>query len=320
MTPNIQLLIDAAAVCAAPLTLAGYLFVRFRRERRREPIAVLIGPLLDEKFRTADLLTSASLDPLMERIDDVRDDVAELKRLIEHTLATPPPEPPPSPGDPIALEHQILSESWKQVRKNSELSAALDEALQDRAWTQQLDQLASIVPGDLKPTFDAVIVPCREHRSLLQRIDLIPRILDGEIGRLTTDAAEIRRTRELASLLNSELGKVLDFRVKSWVTDSFLPFADLYLQRCQQAQIDKCDVAMSEGLTLVRDMLRIAAVEPIEVTPGETLFDSTRHVGRSTSNDPRFADGVITGVVRNGFIEGGQLVIRQPEVIVNRMR
>jgi len=95
---------------------------------------------------------------------------------------------------------------------------------------------------------------------------------------------------------------------------------DLYLQRCQQAQIEKRDGATSEGLTLVRNMLRIAAVEPIEVTPGETLFDSTRHVGRSTSNDPRFADGVITGVVRNGFIEGGQLVIRQPEVIVNRMR
>lgn len=320
MTPNIPLLINAAALCAAPLTLAGYLFIRFRRERRREPFADVIGRLLDEKFRAADLLTSAGLIPVTDRIDHLRDDVAALTRLIEQTLATPPPEPPPSPGDPIALEHQILSESWKQVRKNNELSAALDEALQDRAWTQLLDQLGNIVPGDLKPTFDAVIVPCREHRSLLQRIDLIPRILDGEIGRLTTDAEEIRRTRELASLLNSELAKVLDFRVKSWVTDSFLPFADLYLQRCQQAQIEKRDGAMSEGLTLVRNMLRIAAVEPIDVTPGETLFDSTRHVGRSTSNDPRFADGVITGVVRNGFIEGGQLVIRQPEVIVNRMR
>jgi molecular chaperone GrpE (heat shock protein) len=320
MTPNIPLLMNAAALCAAPLTLAGYLFVRSRRERRREPLTVVIRRLLDEKFRAAELLTSAGLTPLTDRIDDLRDDVAELARLIEHTLATPPPEPPRPAGDPIALEHQILSESWKQLRKNNELSAALDEALQDRAWTQLLDQLGNVVPGDLKPTFDAVIVPCREHRSLLQRIDLIPRILDGEIGRLTTDAEEIRRTRELASLLNSELDRVLDFRVKSWVTDSFLPFADLYLQRCQQAQIEKRDGAMSEGLTLVRNMLRIAAVEPIDVTPGETLFDSTRHVGRSTSNDPRFADGVITGVVRNGFIEGGQLVIRQPEVIVNRMR
>ncbi len=320
MNPNIPLLVNAAALCAAPLALGGYVFIRYRRERQQIPLADIVGRLLDEKFRAANLLTSDGLAPLTDRIDDVRDDVAALSRLFEATLATPPAEPPPSSADPIALEHQILSESWKQVRKNNELSAALDEALQDRAWTQLLDQLGNIVPGDLKPTFDAVVVPCREHRSLLQRIDLIPRILNGSIASLPTDAEEIRRTRELASLLNSDLSRVVDFRVKSWITDSFLPFADLYLQRCQQMQNEKRDVAMTEGLTLVRNMLRIAAVDPIEVTPGETLFDSTRHVGRSTSNDPRFADGVITGVVRNGFIEGGQLVIRQPEVIVNRMR
>jgi molecular chaperone GrpE (heat shock protein) len=320
MTPDIPLLINAAALCVTPLALGAYVFIRSRRERRREPLADVIGRLLDEKFRSAELLTSAGLTPLTDRIEDVRDELVALARLVEETQATPQVEPPPSPGDPIALEHQVLSESWKQVRKNDELSAALDEALSDRAWTQVLDQLGNVVPGDLKPTFDAVVVPCREHRSLLQRIELIPRILNGSIARLASDAAEIRRTRELAALINSELSKVLDFRIRTWVTDSFLPFADLYLQRCQQAQIEKRDDATAEGLSLVRNMLRVAAVEPIEVTPGETLFDSTRHVGRSTSNDPRFADGVITGVVRNGFIEGGQLVIRQPEVIVNRMR
>src|SRR5262249_34473725 len=101
----------------------------------------------------------------------------------------------------------------------------------------------------------------------------------------------------------------------------FLQFADLYLQRCQQARLEKRDGSeLRDGLLLVRQVLHAADVEPIEVTPGETLFDSARHVGRSTTNDPRFADGVITGVIRNGFIEEGQQVIRQPEVIVNRMR
>jgi molecular chaperone GrpE (heat shock protein) len=316
MTPNIPLLINAAALCAAPLALGGYMFIRSRRERRQEPLPEVIGRLFDAKFRDAALLTSADLAPLASGIDQVRGEVAALARLVEQLPATPPS----SPGDPVVLEHQILSESWKQVRKNNEMSAALDEALQDRAWTQVLDQLGNVVPSDLKPTFDAVIVPCREQRSLLQRIELIPRILNGSIVRLTTDAEEIRRTRDLASLLNSELARVLDFRVRTWVTDSFLSFADLYLQRCQQAQIERRDGEMKEGLSLVCSLLRVASLEPIEVTPGETLFDSSRHVGRSTSNDPRFADGVITGVVRNGFIEGGQLVIRQPEVIVNRMR
>jgi len=316
MTHNIPLLINAAALCVTPLALLAYLFVRSRRKRRQKPLSEVIERLLDEKFRAAELLTAADLVPLADGIDQVRGEVAALARLVGQV-----PAPPPLPsGDPVALEHQILSESWSIVRKNDELSAALDEALQDRAWTQLLDQLGNVVPTDLKPTFDAVISPCREHRSLLQRIELIPRIVNGSMARLTTDAEEIRRTRELASLLNSELVKILDFRIRTWVTDSFLSFADLYLQRCQQAQIEKRDGVMAEGLSLVRNMLRVAAVEPIEITPGETLFDSTRHVGRSTSNDPRFADGVITGVVRNGFIEGGQLVIRQPEVIVNRMR
>jgi molecular chaperone GrpE (heat shock protein) len=42
-------------------------------------------------------------------------------------------------------------------------------------------------------------------------------------------------------------------------------------------------------------------------------------MGRSTANNPNFADGIIVGVVRNGFIRGGREVIRQPEVIVNRL-
>jgi hypothetical protein len=225
----------------------------------------------------------------------------------------------PQTADPVALEHEILAASWKQFRADRELSAAFDEAVRNRDWTGLIDDLKNAIPHDLEPAFDAVVGPCREHRTLVQRIELIPRVVSGEFPRLATDAAEVNRARELTNLLTPDNASRLDFRVERWVTDTFLPFADLYLQRYQQAQLEERVGELQTGRDLIRQLLQIATVEPIDVTPGETVFDSSRHVGRSTTNDPRFPDGVITAVIRNGFIEGQQM-IRQPEVIVNRLR
>lgn len=322
MTVEATLLVNLAALVLMPLALIAFLIVQGKREQIPDRVAEVTRRLLDERLRAANLVTNDDVAPLATGVDKLRLDVASLTVTVEQLLSRMPTTTPAplAPEDRVALERQILSESWKQFRRNGELSAALDDALQEGEWTQLLDQLVNIVPADLKPTFDSVVAPCREQRALLKRIGLIPRIAAGNLPRLPTDAEEIRRTRELAALLTSEVPRIVEFRFRNWVTDSFIGFADLYLQRYQQAQLDDGAETMRQGVGLVRQVLRAAAVEPIEVTPGETLFDSTRHVGRSTSNDPRFSDGVITGVVRNGFIEGGQLVIRQPEVIVNRMR
>lgn len=316
MTLETILLIITAALCVTTLALLVVLLLHARRDREQRQFSLTAIRLLDEKLQAASLVTSNELARLADRLELVHGDVSALAHSLEGVLA----REESGPFDPVAIEHEILGESWRQFRKNVELSAALDDALQDRAWTQPLDQLKSVVPAELRPSFDDVVGPCREHRSLLQRLELIPLIVEGRFSRLPSDAEEIRRTRELAALLSSEVAKVAGFRFKTWVTDSFLHFADLYLQRYQQAQLDKRDAEMHEGMQLVRHVLSVAAVEPIDVTPGDTLFDSRYHVGRSTTNDPRFSDGVITGVVRNGFIEGGLQVIQQPEVIVNRMR
>ena len=305
-------LIDAVALVVMVFALLGFLLLHSRRSRGQAE-ATIRG--LGDTLRAAKL---ATFDDVAMRFDRLRADIAALAASIEQGRAQP--SSASGSGDPVALERQVLAESWKQFRKNADRSSALDDALHDRAWTQLLDRLTPVVPSNLKPSFDAAIDPCREQRSILQRLELIPQIVDGTFARLPSDAEEIRRTRELAALLNSAVDRVTEFRFKNWVTDSFLSFADLYLQRCQQATPDQQNGEMRDGLLLVRQVLHAADVEPIDVTPGETLFDSTRHVGRSTSNDPRFADGVITGVIRNGFVEGGRQVIRQPEVVVNRMR
>jgi hypothetical protein len=277
---------------------------------------------------TAKFAAIPSPEALHTKLAVLRQDITKLGAAVEAVArrrTDPPPKPTPAATDPIALEHQVLGETWKQFRANKELLTSFENAMQESAWEPLINDLTKTVPDDLKPTFEAVTAPWREHRMLIHKISLVPRLVNGDLKRLDNDAEELRRTREYASLLagtqsSGEGALRLSFRFKSWVTDTFLPFADLYLQRFQQSQIEQRNSDLEAGARIVRQVLRIAAVEPIDVTLGETPFDSTRHIGRSTTNDPRFSDGVITGVVRNGFIERGQQVIRQPEVIVNRTR
>lgn len=321
MTLETMLLIACTTFSAIAVALLGFVLLRRRRMTpdRLEAARRLEATIqqLDEKLNGANVLTLEQLTPISDELVQVRLILSRVTRLVEKMAAA---QSPAETRDPVALEHQVLGESWKQFRANKELSAAFDTAVKDGTWESLLNELTKVVPADLRPTFDDVVSPCREHRTLVRRIGVIPRVVGGTCPRLENDAEEVRRTRELAALLTPETASRLDFRVESWVTDTFLPFADLYLQRHQRARLEKHDEDLQAGVNLVRQVLRIAAVEPIDVTPGETPFDSTRHIGRSTTNDPRFSDGVITDVVRNGFVEGGQQVIRQPEVVVNRMR
>jgi hypothetical protein len=279
---------------------------------------------IEARLATAIVATPDHLRPILDEVRAMRGDIVNVGHEVAQLTSKPAPAAATAATDPVALERQVLAEWWKLFRANGELSAAFDAASQDSAWDPLLRDLTKTVPQDLKPTFDAVVAPWREHRHLIQKIAYVPRLVSGDVERLP-DAEELRRMREFADLLKSAQSSAdapsrLTFRFKNWVTDAFLPFADLFLQRYQQARLDNRHRELETGVALVIDLLRVAAVEPIDVTPGETPFDSTRHIGRSTTNDQRFADGVITGVVRNGFIEGGQQVIRQPEVIVNRLR
>jgi hypothetical protein len=317
MTIETMLLVACTALSLTAVVLLAFLLFQRKRALLQEADAAkrLDAAIdrLDEKVNGANVLTVEQLDPIAKELGSLREQATGVLRVVEQIAAKEP-----AASDAVALEHQILGAEWNQFCANKELSAAFESATRDNAWYGVLDELTKVVPADLKPTFDGVTGPCREHRMVIQRIGFIPRIISGKFPRLDTDAEEVRRTRELAGLLHSDSSR-LGFRFQSWVTESFLPFADLYLQRYQQAQLEKRPGELQNGADLVRQLLRIAAVEPIEVTLGETLFDSARHIGRSTTNDPHVADGVITGVIRNGFLEGQQ-VLRQPEVIVNRNR
>jgi hypothetical protein len=318
MTLETGLLMACTALSLIAVALLSFLLFRGKRARREEADATqridAAIDLLSEKLNGASVLTVEQLHPIATGLGRLCEEVASVAHLVEEI----PARTRPDATSQVALEHQILEAEWNQFCANKELNAAYESAARDNEWHVVLDELTKVVPADLRPTFDAVIGPCREHRTVVQRIGFVPRIIAGKFPRLETEAEEVRRTRELTGLLRCDASR-LGFRFQSWVTETFLPFADLYLQRFQQAKFEKRQEELQAGATLVRQVLRMAAVEPVEVTLGETLFDSARHIGRSTTNDPHVPDGVITGVIRNGFLEEQQ-VIRQPEVIVNRNR
>jgi hypothetical protein len=256
----------------------------------------------------------AAHDATMERITALFREVGDVK---EHLARIADLAAEPAGGDAVRLEHEVLAEHWKVFRDKKGV-----QQTQENPWDNLLSELPAFVPTELQPSLDAVLTPYREHRFFIQKIGIIPGVVSGQM-RLASEAAELKRARDLTQLLiaaqNDGHGR-LEFPFPSWVTDTFLPFADLYLQNYQKARLEKRDGDLQKGMSLVREILRMVAVEPIDVTLGETRFDSARHIGRFTSSDPHFADGVITGVVRNGFVESGRQVIRQPEVVVNRVR
>jgi hypothetical protein len=239
-------------------------------------------------------------------------------------------QPPAAPPACIPLEREVLRETWKKFqRENKEILAAVVTARQDEQWRQirepLLLHLPPCVPEDLKPTFDAVMAPPREFHHLMTKLTVVERLAGDELEKLP-DAQELTRLREYVNLLvilqNSHLvADRLKFRLEPWIMDHFLGFADLFLQKVQQDAMDPQRASqdlLTPGLRIVHQVLKIADLEPVELTPGVTPFDSSRHVGRSTASDARLANGVIAGVIRNGFTRG-QRIIRQPEVIVNRL-
>lgn len=234
-----------------------------------------------------------------------------------------------STSSSIVLEREILKEAWSKFCKNDEIKSTLASAWDERWMAVReplLRHLPQLVPEDLRPTFEAAVAPAKDFHGLTSKVSLVRLLVDGKgkIPPLPSEAQELMRLRELTGLLtiiqtSNLVADRLNFRLEPWIVDSFLGFADLFLQRYQKAQMEKRESQLQPGYEIVRQILKIADLEPVDLTLGVTPFDSARHIGRSTASDPSVASGVILGVIRNGFIRGGQQVIRQPEVIVNRV-
>jgi len=304
---------------------------RSRDEQRDERLAKLAAAMasrsmVEELGARLDALQERLGEPAGPRLDELTARLAACEESARQALL---PAPRPEP-DGIPLEREVFAETWKKfTREHREVLAALEAARRDDRWRDVREplllQLPPCVPDDLKPTFDAAMTPPREFHHLLTKLTVAQRLAQNELDPLAA-VQELTRLREyinfLVILQNTSLASDrLNFRLESWIMDQFLGFADLFLQRAQQGATDAQRAqpdSLALGQRIVERVLQLADLQPVALIPGVTPFDSSRHVGRSTTSDARLANGVIAGVIRNGFVRG-QKVIRQPEVIVNRL-
>ena len=237
-------------------------------------------------------------------------------------------EPVAAPGLlPLNLEQMILSEIWKKFRDNRKTTEAMEKAVRDSTWQEirvpLLSQLPQVVPEDLRAALEAILAPVQDSYNLVTKLSLVPRLMNGDLPKLESEAQEGMRLRELGTLLimtqSSNLVDRLNFRLGDWIDHHFLGFTDQFLQRYQQAQLEGAAEPLESCHQLIRQVLSMAGLEPIGLTLGSTLFDDRRHLELSAAHYPNLPDGVIIAVVRNGFVRSGQEVVRQAEVIVNRV-
>lgn len=255
-----------------------------------------------------------------------------LNRLEEAERAAGTKDTQPIPASRlVALERDLLVESWKKLKEsNKDVAGAVDRSFSEKWKSVQQNLLVTlheVVKNDeeLRSAFDLAVLPVRDFDQLAGRLSLIAQLVDGEVKPHPNETTELLRVREnahvVSTLLNTGLlAERLRFRLEKWASERFLSFADLFLQRHQQEHLKGTSGELEKGAPVVLELLGRGDLEPIDVQLGVTLFDSSQHVGRSTTSDPRMKNGVISGVIRNGFVRKstGQ-VVRQPEVIVNRV-
>ena len=258
------------------------------------------------------------LHMVLEVLEQHRAQLAKLDSVQSAPIRSAPPT------SALTLEREILREAWKRFRENRKLAEAMESAVRDPGWQDiLLSKIPQSVPGDLKLALDAILGPVQDSFNLVTKLFLVPRLVDGDLPKLESEAQEGARLREFGTLLimtqSSRLADCLNFRLGDWIEHHFLGFTDQFLQRYQQAQLEGATEPLESCHQLIRQVLGMAGLEPIGLTLGSTRFDDHVHLELSAAHYPNLPDGVIIAVVRNGFVRGGQEILRQAEVIVNRI-
>jgi hypothetical protein len=294
----------------------------------------------EEKLRRAVGVSALSAErpSLGEQIVLLRGDLSSLKqqasRLNELEAAVAkvrqaPSEPGLSWTNLTSFERESLKTSWRRYQKSEPRAAELAERIKidprfELIRVDLLTELPQAVLADerLKAACGSLLEPVKEFYNLCLRVSDIPDLL-GDVRPEDDPRRDIVRMREkvalLAVLRHGQGGRErLAFDLEKWIREQFLSFADLFLRVYQQARCDGSAAGLDEGYAIVCRVLRVANLEPIEIDLGQTRFDSSQHIGRSTVSRPEMPDGTIAGVVKNGFRQVGGQVVQQPEVIVNR--
>jgi hypothetical protein len=235
-------------------------------------------------------------------------------------------------GDLVAIELEALRAGWQRYRDQQPRAASLAEGFASDPRSELIScDLLTVLPRAvgadqrLRAACESLLELVRDHYNFGVRASHIPALLKADPKSFEKDPARaLMNIRDRALVLailqtGGSRGERLSFDLEKWIREQFLSFADLFFQVYQQARAESATDGLAEGRDVVLKILKVVGLEPIEIELGQTLFDSSKHIGRSTAYRPEMRDGTIAGVVRNGFRQVGGAVVQQPEVIVNRV-
>jgi hypothetical protein len=221
-----------------------------------------------------------------------------------------------------------LEQAWDQFERQYQKLAIRAKAFASRqengAYYELQARLSSGLEGHpLNGLCDEVLFPLREYAHQMTRLASIPKLLKvGVRGSVEKELLGIReRAQLLANIQNSGAAeRLLQFSPRAWVRGSFLDFADELLQAWQREVAAGREGELKDAHRLTVEALKAAGLELVPIELNRTQFDPSVHRGRATEFNGALPDGVIVGILKNGFRETGTgRVLIQPEVTVNRV-
>lgn len=264
---------------------------------------------------------------LVQDLPKLREQINELQKAEEDRVTG---EKELSLTDLVDLELSSLKAGWEKYREQQRQVAILAESAASNPrfamiHSDLLTDLPRAVGADerLLAACESLLDPVKDFYNFSVRVSRIPGPVDPQVlqrdpGKVLMNIRE--RAQTLAFLQDGRSGtQRLSFDLEKWIREQFLSFADLLLRTYQEARLDGTSGNLEEGRALVLKILLEAGLEPVEIVLGQTSFDSSKHIGRSTASRPSMRDGTIASVVKNGFQQVGGPVVQQPEVIVNRI-
>lgn len=237
----------------------------------------------------------------------------------------------------IKFENDILKKKWTDLDENLKIIAEKAKTDEDeRAFYQTILKKIPMKIKDeelkkLALKYPEKIASLRVHNDKISMLHVInKRFKDKYIEDKYTQNdmtainvhEEIEWIRKWTQFLSSfddkrEVDKITEFSPTKWIRESFIEIADYFLVQYQNTKPDDRSNTYEELHSIVVNILAKAGIEPISITPYKTMFNSEKHLSRSSTSNESLPDGVITGVIRSGFKQG-ERPIQTPEVTVNR--
>lgn len=235
------------------------------------------------------------------------------------------PKEPDSLDAAIKAESDLLAFAWQKWEGREAFKRAIEEADRSKPVVQVRGELirnlgpALVGLPNLQGLLQAVLAPLQEFETTRSQFRTTEWLIGGG-GE--SDLAHLLNLRKslyfLHSMTSEGRERVLSgSNFERWLAASFVSFADefwLSLQREAPTRRQSLQGAQS----IILQALKTGGIVPIEIAPRRTRFDASEHEAISQEVHGDVGDGLVVGVVKNGFrFQDGR--IQRAKVIVNRV-